>query len=410
MTDQTALTHAAFESLSYEDGILTWGGRKLTEIVEDAGQTPLYVYDRARMSKRVAELRAVLPAELQIHYAIKANPMPAVVRHMAGIVDGLDVASAGELGVALETRIEPDKISFAGPGKRDAELREAIDAGITISMESEGEMRRLARLADDSGKTPNVAIRVNPEFELKSSGMKMGGRPSPFGIDAERVPAMLGELRSLGLNFLGFHVYSGSQNLRIEAIVESMAKTVALIVKLADSAPGDIRFVNLGGGLGIPYFPNERPVELEGLRGPAQSAVERLRETLGDAEVILELGRFLVGESGVYVCRVVDMKTSRGLRYAICDGGLHHHLAASGNFGQVLRKNYPVAAVEKTQRMEETSIVGPLCTPLDILGDRVSISSLEVGSLVAVLQSGAYGRTASPESFLSHPSPGEIVV
>ena len=407
---ESAKTHAALETLAFEDGILLWGGRKVTDIAEEIGATPFYAYDRDRMSRRVAELRSALPDAMQIHYAMKANPMPAVVAHMVSIVDGLDVASAGELEVALQTGANPTDISFAGPGKRDWELRAATEAGITVNMESEGEMRRIARIGEQLGQRPNVAIRVNPSFELKSSGMKMGGRPSPFGVDAERVPAMLTELAGLDLNFRGFHVYSGSQNLRAEAIIESMAKTVDLVIELAASTNLGISFVNLGGGLGIPYFPGERPLDLQALGPASADAVDRLKKALGDVEIVMELGRFLVGEAGIYVCRVTDIKESRGRRYAITDGGLHHHLAASGNFGQVLRKNYPITAVINENQIEEISVVGPLCTPLDLLGDRVQVPALKEGSLVAILQSGAYGRTASPEMFLSQGGATELVL
>jgi len=245
---------------------------------------------------------------------------------------------------------------------------------------------------------------------LKTAGMKMGGRPSPFGVDAERVPEMLKELKSLDLHFRGFHVFSGSQNLRVESIDESMTKTVELVISLPDSTDFDISFVNLGGGLGIPYFPKEQPLDITAVGDPAERAVRRLKSALGQVDIIMELGRYLVGEAGIYVCRVLDIKESRGARYAITDGGLYHHLAASGNFGQVIRKNYPLAAVTLSDDKAEVSVVGPLCTPLDLLGDRVTLSELHEGSLVAVLQSGAYGRTASPENFLSHPHCTEIAL
>jgi diaminopimelate decarboxylase len=403
-------THAALENLEYEDDVLLWGGRKVTEIAEELGQTPFYAYDRQRMTSRVAELRAALPNELKLHYAMKANPMPAVVEHMVGLVDGLDVASAGELVVALKTGVDPKEVSFAGPGKQDWELEAAVKAGITVNLESEGEMRRLAELGNRLGSRPMVAIRVNPQFELKTAGMKMGGRPSPFGIDSERVPTALAELKMLDLDFRGFHIFSGSQNLRAKAIEESMTKTVELVIELAGTSDLAVSFVNLGGGLGIPYFPREQSLDLSAITGPAERAIARLRDTLDDPEVIMELGRYLVGEAGIYVCRVIDIKDSRGVRFAITDGGLHHHLAASGNFGQVIRKNYPVAAVERRSEKEEHTVVGPLCTPLDLLGDRITTSLVEEGSLVAVLQSGAYGKTASPAQFLSHPCCIEVTI
>jgi diaminopimelate decarboxylase len=408
MGDRQVLTHAALDTLEYENDVLLWGGRKVTDIAEELGCTPFYAYDREHMKQRVAELRKALPSDLQIHYAMKANPMPDVVRYMAELVDGLDVASAGELRVALDTDTEPADISFAGPGKQDSELKMAVEAGITINLESTGEMQRLARLAASLATRPQVAVRVNPSFELKSAGMKMGGRPSPFGVDAEKVPAMLEAIQALDLEFRGFHVFAGSQNLRTQAIVESLQQTVDLVIKLAATSKFRTSFVNLGGGLGIPYFPNEQALELDDLREPLQSAVDRLKAEMGQPDVIMELGRYLVGEAGIYVCRVIDVKESRGTLFAVCDGGLHHHLAASGNFGQIIRKNYPIAGGSRKVETAVTTVVGPLCTPLDLLADRVTLPAPKPGDLIAVLQSGAYGRSASPSRFLSHPNCREI--
>jgi diaminopimelate decarboxylase len=410
MPADSSHNHAALETLHFSDGILLWGGRKVTELATEVGQTPFYAYDRGRMTTRVEELRAVMPEGISLHYAMKANPMPDVVRHFVGLVDGIDVASAGELEIALSAGADTGHVSFAGPGKRDEELAAAIQAGITINLESETEMRRAADVGAGIGRRPFVALRVNPPFELKTAGMKMGGRPSQFGIDAERIPAALAELATLDLEFRGFHVFSGSQNLRAEAIVESLEKTTELVLELSAACSTPPSFVNLGGGLGIPYFPRERPIDLAAVAPAADAAVRRLTQGIGPVEVIMELGRYLVGEAGIYVCRVIDIKESRGAKFAVCDGGLHHHLAASGNFGQVIRKNYPVVAVERSDEEEIMSVVGPLCTPLDLLADRMPLSHLEVGSLVAVLQSGAYGATASPGRFLSHPEYVEIFV
>lgn len=411
MNEHTKPTHAALDALEYEDGVLMWGGRKVSDIAEDVGQTPFYAYDRARMSQRVAKLRAALPDDLKLHYAMKANPMPEVVAHMVSLVDGLDVASGGELEVALRTGVSPTDVSFAGPGKRDTELRDAVSAGITINMESENEMRRIATISEELGKEAIVAIRVNPDFELKTSGMKMGGRPSPFGVDVERVPDMLKELKELDLVFRGFHVFSGSQNLRADAINESMQKTVKLVLQLADSTDLNVTFINLGGGLGIPYFPKEQAIDLDAVAESVEKATSILCKELDKPEIVMELGRYLVGEAGIYVARVLDIKESRGTRFAICDGGLHHHLAASGNFGQILRKNYPIVSVAQNGEAPQTvSIVGPLCTPLDLLGDKVSIDPIRERSLVAILQSGAYGLTASPRDFLSQMSCAEILL
>lgn len=398
--------------LDVKDGELRIGGQPVSLLAERAGATPFFAYGRDLMTRRVEELRTALPERVHLHYAIKANPMPALVQHMAGLVDGLDVASGGELLVALDSGLEPETISFAGPGKTDAELTQAIASGIVINMESHGEMERIAEIAGRPGARPKVAIRVNPDFELKTSGMKMGGGSKQFGIDAEIVPQVLSRLGDLDLEFWGFHIFSGSQNLRADALYEAQEKTLELAAGLAKHAPAPPKMLNIGGGLGIPYFPGDKHLDLT----EVGDGLARLLPTLGpefdDTEIVMELGRFLVGEAGIYVSRVVDKKESRGQIFLITDGGLHHQLAASGNFGQVLRKNYPVAIATRMdgEATESIDIVGCLCTPLDRLGDRMELPKAEVGDLVVLFQSGAYGLTASPTAFLGHPAPIEMLV
>lgn len=395
------------------DNEITIGGLPLTRLAARVGRTPFYAYDRGLISRRVSELRALLPPEIHLHYAMKANPMPAVVQHLASMVDGLDVASAGELRVALDAGMSPERISFAGPGKTDSELAQAVAAGITLNAESLTEIEHLARIGEQLRIRPEAAIRVNPDFELKSSGMKMGGGPKQFGVDAESVPALLDRLRRLPVHFAGFHIFSGSQNLSADAIIEAQTKALALAVQLAAQAPEPPRQLNLGGGFGIPYFPGEGRLDVERVGAFMREHIAaRAREQLPGTQLMIELGRFLVGEAGIYVCRVLDRKVSRGQVFLVTDGGLHHHLAASGNFGQVVRKNYPVVIGNRVlgQKCEIASVVGPLCTPLDLLADRMELTHAEPGDLVAVMQSGAYGFTASPHGFLSHPPPVEVLV
>jgi diaminopimelate decarboxylase len=384
----------------------------LTRLAARVGRTPFYAYDRAALQARVKHLRAYLPPQIVLHYAMKANPMPALVAFMARLVDGLDVASAGELRVALDAGMNPAQISFAGPGKTEDELAQAVAAGILLNVESFREIRLLEGISQRLGMPARVAVRVNPDFELKTSGMKMGGGPKQFGIDAEQVPEAMAEIGMSGLAFEGFHIYSGSQNLRADAICEAQDKTLALAERLAASAPSPVKVLNLGGGFGIPYFKGESPLDLRPVGENLARIVERARASLPGAQLVIELGRYLVGEAGVYVCRVLDRKVSRGEVFLVTDGGLHHHLAASGNFGQVIRKNYPVAIGNKAGAAERevASVVGPLCTPLDLLADRMELSCAEEGDLVVVFQSGAYGFSASPHGFLGHPLPAEVLV
>lgn len=406
MTQATHCPHTVFPVI---DDCLQVGGMPLTRVAERAGGTPFYAYDRRAVAGRVQQLRAALPSGVALHYAIKANPMPAVVHMLAGLVDGLDVASGGELSVALDTSMGAASISFAGPAKRDGELARAVAAGVLINLESEPEMERLAIAAERQGIAARVAVRINPDFELKQSGMKMGGGPKPFGVDAGRVPAMLRRIGQLGLDFEGFHLFSGAQNLNAAAIIEAQEKSVDLALRLAQHAPAPLQHINIGGGFGVPYFPGEKPLDVDRVG----EALAQLQRRLDPAtRLVLELGRYLVAEAGVYVCKVLERKHSRGEDFLITDGGLHHHLAASGNFGQVIRKNYPVAIGNRMRgdTRETVSIVGPLCTPLDLLADRMDLARAEPGDLVVVFQSGAYGPSASPGQFLGHPPAREMLL
>lgn len=395
-----------------DGGDLLVNGVSLTRLAERVGSTPFYAYDRSLLRARVAELRTALPTKVELHYAMKANPMPAVVAFMAGLVNGIDVASAGELKVALDAGANPKDISFAGPGKRDAELRQALAAGVLLNIESRRELVALAGLQQQLGLKARVALRVNPDFELKGSGMKMGGGPKQFGVDVDQVPALLDLIRTESLGFEGFHLFAGSQNLRAESICEAQRKSYELALRLADGAPAPVRFLNLGGGFGIPYFPGEQRLDLAPIGANLEEICTRAKLQLPDASIVIELGRYLVGEAGVYVTRIVDRKLSCGQVFLVTDGGLNHHLAASGNFGQVVRKNYPVALVTRAPSSvrEVASVVGPLCTPLDLLADRMSLPHAEVGDLAVVFQSGAYGASASPQAFLGHPAATEVLV
>jgi diaminopimelate decarboxylase len=404
--------HAPLAQFPVIDDCLQIGGIPLSRLAQRIGRTPFYAYDREKITERVGLLRQHLPAEIHLHYAMKANPMPAVVQHLARLVDGLDVASLAEMRVALDTPMTPGLISFAGPGKRNEELSCAIAAGIVLNMESEREMERIAGLGNLLGIRPKVAVRVNPDFELKSSSMKMGGGPKQFGVDSERVPAMLARIGKLGLDFEGFHIFSGSQNLKVAAIQEAHEKTLQLGMALAEHAPGPVRLLNIGGGFGIPYFPGDQALDLVPVGDNLGRLMDEVKARLPEARVVIELGRYLVAEAGIYVCRVLERKESRGQIFLVTDGGLHHHLAASGNFGQVIRKNFPVAVGNRVKgnERETVSVVGPLCTPLDLLADRMEMAKAADGDLIVVFQSGAYGLTASPTAFLSHPPPIEALV
>jgi diaminopimelate decarboxylase len=405
-----APAHTPIEHWPVLDDRLVVGGVPLPRLAARAGRTPFYVYDRQIVDARIELLRRHLPREVKVHYALKANPMPALVCHIAQQVDGFDVASGGELKVALDSGMAAAHVSFAGPGKSELELAQAVAAGILVNVESLRETETLARISRETGVTARVAIRVNPDFELKSSGMSMGGGAKQFGIDAERVPEVLAAVSRSGLSFEGLHIYTGSQNLSARAICEAQRSAVDLAIRLARGV--SLRTVNIGGGLGIPYFPGDQALDPAPIGENLRALVSRLTAVHPHAALVIELGRYLVGEAGLYVCRVVERKISRDRVFLITDGGMHHHLAASGNFGQIIRKNYPVVIGNRVKgsKRETASVVGPLCTPLDLLADRMDLAEAQEGDLVAIFQSGAYGLTASPTAFLGHPSPVELLV
>jgi diaminopimelate decarboxylase len=391
------------------DGLLMIGGRNAEALVSDAGGTPLFVYDTRGIAGQVARFRAAFPDEVALHYAVKANPYAPLLEAVARMVDGFDVASAGELGKVAHLGLP---ISFAGPGKRDQELEAAIRAGVTINLESEGEAERALAICEREGLTARLAIRVNPPFGLKGSGQKMGGLPSQFGVDHDRAPALIRKTIQAGADWHGLHIFAGSQALHADALIDLQRETVALAASICEEAGQAPARVNLGGGFGIPYFAKDEPLDIEAVGTALAKTLAGHPKILADTQFAIELGRWLVGEAGVYLTRVVDRKESRGKTFLVTDGGLHHQLAASGNFGQLLRRNYPVAIASRfgAEPDEEVTITGCLCTPLDLLADEVMLPRAEVGDLVAIFCAGAYGLTASPTAFLSQPMAREMLV
>ena len=398
---------AGFEAS--EQGHLSIGGWDVEALVGEAGGTPLFVYDTRRVADQVVRFRSAMPSEVALHYAVKANPYAPLLEAIANRVDGFDVASSGELGRVAHLGLP---ISFAGPGKRDQELETAIRAGVTINLESEGEADRALAICQREGLTARLATRVNPPFGLKGSGQKMGGLPSQFGVDHDRVPALVRRIIDAGAEWQGLHIFAGSQALLADALIDLQRETVALAASICEDAGHAPPHVNLGGGFGIPYFAKDQTLDVEAVGAALANTLAERPKILADTKFAIELGRWLVGEAGVYLARIVDRKESRGKTFLVTDGGLQHQLAASGNFGQLLRRNYPVAIGGRfgAQADEEVTITGCLCTPLDLLADEVMLPRAEVGDLVAIFCAGAYGLTASPTAFLSQPMAREMLV
>jgi diaminopimelate decarboxylase len=392
-----------------DEGRLLIGGRSADELAGEAGGTPLFVYDTAVIQRKIDVFRASIPGEVALHYAVKANSYAPLLSWISEKVDGFDVASAGELGRVAHLGLPT---SFAGPGKTDQQLEAAVRAGVTINLESEGEAERALAIAAQGSRAPKLAVRVNPPFALKGAGMKMGGLASQFGVDHDRAAALVRRLIDAGSDWRGLHIFTGSQSLHADALIEAQAATVGLAAEIADEAGVTPPEVNLGGGFGIPYFPGDQALDVEVIAIALAKVLGERPKILAQTRFAIELGRWLVGEAGVYLTRIVDRKESRGEIFLVTDGGLQHMLAASGNFGQLLRRNYPVAIANRyeAEATEQATITGCLCTPLDLLAHEVELPRADAGDLVAIFCAGAYGLGASPQEFLSQPRAREMLV
>jgi diaminopimelate decarboxylase len=395
------------------------GGRLHVSDVSIAGLaeqygTPLFVYDPATMDDRLNVLRRALPAKFDVYYSVKANPNLAILSHFVMRGCGLEVASGGEFIQAIAAGCRPDRILFAGPAKTDAELELTVSRNIgEIHVESPHEATRIAKICARRNVRTRVGIRVNPSGDVQGGAMRMGGKPAPFGVDEEKIDELVKRLSTERyLDLCGLHMFLGTQILDSSILVRQYQKAVDLARRVVLQTGRPLETVDFGGGLGIPYFPGDRELNLSefayGLSNLFNS-VQHDPAFLG-TRFVVEPGRFLVGEAGIYVARIIDIKESRGKKFLILDGGMNHHLAASGNLGQTIKRNYPMVLIDKLDcpAEEPVEVVGPLCTPLDTLGRSVMLPKADIGDLIAILQSGAYVRTASPLGFLSHPSPPEV--
>ncbi len=391
------------------------GGVDVEEIAHQFG-TPLFIYDQAVLLRKWKLLRSTFPSRFDIHYSVKANPNLNLLAFFLAQGAGLEIASSGELHLALQAGCAPQRILFAGPGKTPAEIEMALKAGVgEIHAESLIELERIGFIAERLNQVASVAIRVNPDSGAQGGAMRMGGKATPFGIDEERLPDALNFALSFpSIALTGIHLFSGTQLLDFETILAQYRKGLQIARQVVARLNRPLRRIDFGGGLGVPYFANEHPLDMALLKtGLADllSEVDSDRAFEG-TRFIIEPGRYLTAEAGVYLTRVLDRKVSRGKHFVIVDGGMNHHLAASGNLGQTIKRNFPVVVANRLLEPEEDAvdIVGPLCTPLDVLARSYPAPNIQIGDLIAVLQSGAYARSASPMGFLSHPAPPEVLV
>ncbi|MGC1978089.1 MAG: type III PLP-dependent enzyme [Candidatus Sulfotelmatobacter sp.] len=396
-------------------GELIIGGLTVSSLAARHG-TPVFVYDRAVVDKKLLALRNALPPRFAISYSVKANPNPTFLRLFLEHGCGLEIASAGEFFQALNAGCFPANILFAGPGKTEAELELVIARGIgEIHAESELEIERIAAISRKLDVRTRVAVRVNPSEEGQGGAMLMGGKSVPFGVDEEQLAPLLCRIADhQHLDFCGIHLFAGTQILDHRLLIAQYEKGLEISRRVAAQMNAPLRTLDFGGGLGIPYFAGDAELDLSRLREGLYELMAGIEgeDCFAQTRFVVEPGRFLVGEAGVYVARINDIKVSRGKKYLILDEGMNHHLAASGNLGQIIKRNFPMVILNKIDvpAAESVDVAGPLCTPLDTLGRSVQLPRAEVGDLVGIFQSGAYARTASPLGFLSHPTPPEVWV
>lgn len=372
--------------------------------------TPLYAYDASKIIYQYELLKKSLPQEFGVFYSMKANPLLGLCQLFKKLGSKIEVASSGELNTALAAGFTPENIIFTSPGKTFEELEFAVEIGIySINIESVEEAEVINELADKKGKTVNISIRINPDFDIAGSGIKMTGVPTQFGIDQVNAEAALNYIKPLpNINVLGIHIYTGTQALNANSIVQSMEQIIKLSLELSERCEMELKFLNLGGGFGIPYFKDDTPLDLETFRNEFSLMWHGYKDRLSGTKVFVESGRFLLAEAGTYLTKILYKKECKGRKYLVCDGGSNQH-ASSAFLGRYIRNNFPMHILNKTGNEEQVNVVGPLCTPTDLVGQNVVLSEAGPGDIVAIDKSGAYGSTQSPVLFLSHPLAAEVL-
>lgn len=373
--------------------------------------TPLYVYEGEKIESRYRLLKSCLPEPFEVFYSVKCNPLLGVCQLFHGLGSSIEVASLGELHMARQAGFNPADIIFTSPGKSLEELEAAIDFGIySINVESVEEARLINGIAQELGKLARISVRINPNFNFNGAGMKMTGVPTQFGIDQSEIAEALDEIQSLPyVSLIGIHVFSGTQMLDADLIVRNFGEIMKLAVELSETHDFALQFLDLGGGFGVPYFQGEQELDTDKLRQGLAELWEQYGDKLGGARIGVESGRFLLAESGVFLCKVSYVKHCKGAKYVVCDGGSNQH-ASSAFLGRYVRNNFPMRLYGKDEEQtEEVNVVGSLCTPTDVIGQKVQLAKAEPGDLLVVEKSGAYGLTHSPVLFLSHALPAEVL-
>jgi diaminopimelate decarboxylase len=376
--------------------------------------TPLYIYDAEAVAERMNVLRNALGKTVEIIYAVKANPNPNVLQFLKPLVDGLDLSSGGEFSYAMHAGYTGKEMSLAGPGKTDQEIAYAIsnDCG-SISIESLDDLERIVRVAEGLKKKANVSIRINPLQLIPKFAMKMGGKATQFGVDEEAIEPVVACLKynAAVLNFVGYHIYAGTQCLDADSFKENFNYIFTMIRKLHNQIQLPIHKINLGGGFGVPYFEGMESLDIQQTGKYLQEEIASFAKDFPKTKYVIELGRYIIAEAGYYLTSVLAVKSSRDKTFVILDGGMHHNQSAAGNLGQVIKKNYRIENLTHHDGPKaKVDLAGCLCTPIDTMGINVELPPIKVGDIIAFYNSGAYGYTASPLYFLGHALPQELLI
>ena len=375
--------------------------------------TPAYLYDAEKIRQSCKQLQDVMGEQVDIFYSMKANPNLSICALIAHEVSGIEVCSSFEIVAALQAGINPSRFIFVGPLKKEEDIRLCLQKGIyAIACESFEEIDLINQVAGQLSLKAPILLRINPSFSAKSALLKMGGKPSQFGIDDDQAEAAVNKILSAEhLQFLGIHIYNGTRILNFETLVENTEAVFALAETIQKKFQVELHAVDFGGGAGIPYFSNDEELDLTSLKTRMAPVIKAFKEKYPATRLIMESGRFLVGKSGMLVSKVYSIKKSKEETFVVTDGGTNCHMAAVG-IGSIVRNNFPISVLGKEDSPAdfEYSITGPLCTPNDLIAKKVRLPKVEVGDLIAVKQSGAYGPSASPVYFLSHGFPNEILI
>lgn len=375
--------------------------------------TPLYIYNYNSIQKQVKILRNILGKSIQLFYSVKANPNHALINRLAEEVDGFEIASGGELRLAQSTSIGNSNLLFAGPGKTMDELYKAIQSTIgIIVLESVQEGTFVDRIAAQHGVIQRVAVRVNIKNIYNGTKLMMSGKASPFGIDEEIIEESIDALKQLkNIEIVGIYAYFGTQILHAESIANNFNCILTLHEKIQKHMKQSLSFIGLGGGYGIPYFDNEKELDTTVLKSCVEEVLKKHSSHIDKSmSIVSESGRYLVAQSGYFIVKILYIKTSHDKKYYIVDGGTNCYSIAGG-MKALLRRNLPVRALNKnTGETEKVTIVGPLCTPTDILAQDIILPKCKQNEYLLFPFAGAYGYSASPLKFLSHEPPNEIIV